>query len=198
MEKTIDIVKNALEYYDNNQEKYENLFNNVYYVNFMNANVHDMGEPVITMYDSKKNKLFQSRYEIIGVLDNKTRVWIWGWSIPGIKKNLVQTVRKVLIYGLDLEPTDLYLRTELITSRFKIDSNAQLESHIAVVSYLSKKNIIFQYNESESNFSLENNDSNKFNLTNSVMNEILQDKIYIKEKKSKVIITYYLFLLDVQ
>lgn len=197
MEKTIDIVRNALEYYDMNTEKYIDLFNDIHYISFKNQNVNDPIDPIIIMYDSNKNKIFESKYELIGVLDNKTKIWIWGWSIPGIGKKIVNTVRKILNYGLDLDPTDLYLRTQLITSRFRIDSNAQIDSHIAVTSYLAKKNIIFKYTESETNFINEGISVNKeINLLTPLIN-LNNNYIYIKDKTKNKIITYYLFLLDI-
>ena len=48
-------------------------------------------------------------------------------------------LRKILNYGVELEPTNNFLKTELITSRFRVTNKIQLDIYSAIVSYLSKK-----------------------------------------------------------
>ena len=56
-------------------------------------------------------------------------------------------LRNILNYGLNLDPIteNTFLKTELITSRFRINDPVQLDVHIAISSYLSKVPFIFKH-----------------------------------------------------
>ena len=63
-----------------------------------------------------------------------------------VPKNTNYVSRKILEYGLDIDYKDIsFLKTELITSKFRITDNIQLELHLALASYLSKNPVIFKY-----------------------------------------------------
>lgn len=184
MNKLSDLVSSSLEYYDTNQEKYLEKFSNVYYVSFTksnNENEHD----VMNFYDKDKNLLYKSRYEILGLYVSKGSIWTWAWSIPTYKKNKTHISRRLLHYGTELEYNiNVFLKSELITSRYKITNPIQLDIHSAIASYLSKQPLVYKFYDKE--------------------DEALYKKVTesgglidIREKVSNEHYTlYYLFLLD--
>lgn len=146
-----DIVKNSFTYYDKNLEKYKNKFKNVTYIDF-STDINDTNRRTITMLDNNQNILFTLKYEIIGVFDNLSSTWTWAWAVPNLTKNTTYISRKILQYGLDMENSNLFLKKELITSRFKIFDEIQIDLHIAIASYISKVPIIYKFILSPQNF----------------------------------------------
>lgn len=146
-----NIVVNSLAYYDKNTEKYEKLFANVKYVNFPPGNKDEKGDLIrryISMYNADRKEIFSSRYEIIGIYENNTRTWSWAWSIPKLKKNITYISRKILNYGLDIEIEEqksMFLKSELITGRFRITDHVQLDLHAGIASYISKKPVVYKF-----------------------------------------------------
>lgn len=140
----VNLISDALEYYDSNTEKYSDFFKKVKYVKFVDV-AKDMEHNLIYMYDSNENELLKSRYEIIGVYNNKSKTWTWAWSIPRFRKNTTYIARKIINYGMDLDPESRFLKTELITSRFRITNPIQLDMHAAIASYLSKQYAVYKY-----------------------------------------------------
>ena len=136
-----ELVVNALKYHDKNNEIYAKTFKNIKF--FSNKiSEHDLEHSVITFYDKNKIKLFESRYEIIGMYNPIADTWIWGWAIPTLRKNQTGLIKKVLNYGMDLDIDNISLKSELITSRFKIINETQLDIHIAIASYISKNKAV--------------------------------------------------------
>jgi hypothetical protein len=171
-------VTNALEYYDNNNEKYKNIFKNIKYINFVYGE-NDTSYNMINMYDKNKDKIFSSRYEVIGIYNNEYNIWVWSWSKPTMKRNNTFTTKKLLNYGIDLDPQYTFLKSELITSRFRISNPIQIDMHISLASYLSKNPIIFKYSISKKKLE----DPEKY-----------IDITTIDESEYSE--TYYLFILD--
>jgi hypothetical protein len=92
-------------------------------------------------------------YDILGVFDNVNNIWMWAWMVPEFYMNETIFVKKLLNYGLKLEPTmtetlspeKLYLKTQLVNSRFLLNDKIQLELHLAIACYLAKDIIKFIY-----------------------------------------------------
>ena len=142
MEETV--IKLAFSYYDDLRDKFNPLFNQIVdHIRHIKHN--DMERNIIEYFDADKKVVFRSEYEILGVYDKTKKVWIWGWSDPLSKKNEIYISRQLLNYGFDSD-TDhsLMLKTELISSRFIITNKIQVEMHIALASYLSKK-VVYRY-----------------------------------------------------
>jgi hypothetical protein len=141
-DKDIDLVKNSLEYFDKNKDKYESKFKNVKYISTKTSDI-DTEQTVKYFYDASFNLLFKSRCEYIGLFDIEYGLWSWAWSIIFLKKKDTAIIRKILNFGTELEPESTFLKTELVLSRFKITNKIQIDIHLAIVSYLAKKPIIF-------------------------------------------------------
>ena len=138
----VNMLKSALEYYDKNTETINKIFERVVYIKDFPSN-SELENNVIGFYDEDKKLLFKSRYELMGLYQADTKLWTWGWALPTLKKNLVNIIKKILFYGIDLNTNSLFLKSELINSRFYISSKVQLDIHCAIASYLSKKPIIY-------------------------------------------------------
>ena len=142
--KKMDIITDALEYYDKYQEKYRDEYININYIS-LEISDKDLEHNVIIFYDSELKEIFRSHYERIGILDLKSQIWTWAWANPDLRKNETNIIRKILFYGTELDPSMHYLKIELITSRFKITNKTQLDIFCAISGYLSKKTKIFSY-----------------------------------------------------
>ena len=173
----ITLVTNALEYYDINNETYENVLKNVTYIKIRESS-NDIDRNVLILYDGNKKKIIQSSYEIIGVYNSGTNTWTWAWAIPIFKKNSTNIVRKLWNYGTSLDPSVKYLKTELITSRFRVADKIQLDIHVGIAGYLSKNPLIYKYVTS---------------LDTSIDSD---GYINVKNTKSTDYTIYYMFLLD--
>jgi len=144
MSDNTDLVVNALEYYDKNNEKYKDFLKSIKYIKFK-VEENDLEHNKIIMFDKNKKEIFTSRYEVIGLYSSVSNMWIWGWSLPQYKKNTTTIVRKLWNYGAELDVNSHFLKRELITSRFRISDPIQLEIHTAIATYLSKKPLIYKH-----------------------------------------------------
>lgn len=172
------LITNSLEYSDKYSEQYKNLFKDIKYSQ-IKLSTSDLDNNIIIFYDKDKNELFRSRYEVLGLYIPKTHTWVWGWAISQLKKNTTNIVRKIWNYGANLDTNFTFLKTELITSRFRISNLIQLDLHAGIASYLSKNPIIYKHLA----YSQPEIDENNFRLES-------LDKEYIE--------IFYMFLLDKQ
>jgi len=145
MSQSINIVTNSLEHYDKNIEKYDKLISKIKYYELI-QNDSDLEHSKIKFYDRNKKLLFETRYEIIGLYSNVSSTWIWAWSVPFFKKNSTFISKNILKYGLDIpsSPENKFLKSELITSRFRISDKVQLDLHVSIASYISKKPMVYK------------------------------------------------------
>jgi hypothetical protein len=157
-----NIIDKALLHYDSQTHKYNK------YLETDNITVdRNTNKIIFTDIDT-----IEYKYEILGVFDNMTRIWLWAWMSPEFMFNETDIVRKLLNYGLKINRTivnrvtddRLYLKTQLVNSRFLLEDNFQLDIHLALSSYLAKDNFKFIYNK----------------------------KLYLTKDKKKYITIYYL------
>jgi len=179
------LIPNALLTYDMNNKKYSNFFNKCKYVNFTPRDDPNR-QRIVTFFDSNKEKILASKYEILGVENISTETWIWAWAYPNYNKSETTISRQLLNYGFDIYTTeDIYLKSELITSRFRISNPIQIDIHVAIASYLTKHPIIFTYNVTDEALNIPNEIG--LNMTPIIANEFGDKSILTKN---------YLFLLD--
>jgi hypothetical protein len=170
------IVQNALKKYDDYNEKYSKLLKDIDEIKF-SMHKEEMDHNIIKMY--KKGKLIYAlRFEILGVYANKYKVWTWAWSNPIFKKNSVRISKQILKYGLDLNDDKLFLKAELTTSRFRVTDPIQLDLHVAIASYLSKKPHVYKFIY---------HPDKKLEVANINVNEKIKGDDFL---------VYYLFILD--
>jgi hypothetical protein len=155
------LINDALNYYDKHNIEYSDYI---------------MSEKIIVERETNKI-IFQEfekefKYEFLGIFDNTTNIWIWAWLVPEFMFNETNISRKLLNYGLKISPTpinkldneQLYLKTQMVNSRFLLYDNFQLDLHLAISSYLAKESFKFIYNK----------------------------KKYLNKEKTKYITVYYL------
>ena len=142
-----NIIAQSLEYYDKNAELNKEIINKIYYINIIKKNKDNIDNKFnfIEFYDKEFNLLKKSKYEILGIYNSNGNIWTWGWSLAILPKELAITSKKIFNYGFDLDQENLFLKNELITSRFKISNKIQIDMHVAIGSYLSKNKFIFSY-----------------------------------------------------
>ena len=137
------VIKDSLIYYDEqNQESFLKKNKIKYYkINFNTG--------IIYFYTKDKKPLITQSFEIVGMYNNNDKSWIWGWNLHHIRNNLLFVSRAILNRGLDIDIADknnitnTLLKLELTTSRFRVQNKIQLDIHLGVFMYLSKKkNII--------------------------------------------------------
>jgi hypothetical protein len=136
------LVDQALTYYDMKSIEYKK------YIDCDNISVNREDNTI--KFVTVDQTIF--KYDILGIFDNTTNIWIWGWMVPEYYINETVIVKKLLNYGLKIDRTDLsanklYLKTQLVNSRFLLEDEIQLDIHIALASYLIKDNIMFVYSK---------------------------------------------------
>jgi len=152
------LIKKALEYFDEKNMENKLYLNNTNSIeniklHVLNQNKKLFDAPInqLVIKDNKDKILGNFNVELLGFFDIKTKVWIWSWVMPFLKKNLSVQCKYLLKYGLNLEPTDTenndiyYLKLILSNSRIMIRDNIQLEILLAIVSYLLGNRIKFIY-----------------------------------------------------
>lgn len=155
----LDFVTQALEYYDQNREDHDRLFDDIAHFKFV-VRTEDLKRNQILMYDRHKKLKYRIEYELIGVYTNCSHTWTWAWAKNDLKKLSISTSIKVLNYAFDLDTSTIeqrLLKSELITSRFRVTNPIQLDIHVAIGAYLSKQAYIFPmvYNEADKRRKLE-------------------------------------------
>lgn len=137
------IVK-SLEVFDIQNNKYKK---------FINSKNTTVNKDDLTINFNDLSETFN--YQMLGIFIPETNVWIWSWMIPNFTSKEIIMTKNLLNYGLKQTKDNLndqftvtemdYLKVQLVNSRFLINKKFQLESHIAICSYLLKENIKFIY-----------------------------------------------------
>lgn len=116
----------------------------------------------INSEENKNNNIVKIKdiYQIIGIYDNRTYIWLNGWALinyeKSLEKNLVKT-KELLLYILNFEKDmqSIYNKFEktiiksiLINSKIYVyEKKTQLDIILAIICYLLKaKNIFKQVN----------------------------------------------------
>jgi hypothetical protein len=184
MSQSINMITNALEYYDKNMEKYEKIISKFKYYKIIKEQ-SDLEHNKIIFYDKDKQKIFETAYEILGLYTNVSKTWVWAWTVPQFYKNSTILSKKILNYGLDIPPdtNNKFLKSELVTSRFRISNPIQLDIHVSVASYISKIPFIYNYFYDPTEY--DSRDLNKI-ISKSSVEDVTKGKYA----------SMYLFLLD--
>ena len=133
-----NLVKDSFDYYDSNYDEFESFLNGIDEIQIWNIQDDEM-TPNEILFLQGESKIHKSPYQIIGMYTTGSNSWIWAWASPTLEKKDTYIIAKVLNYGIQLNPSkNMFLKTELITSRFIITNMIQLELHIAIGSYLAK------------------------------------------------------------
>jgi hypothetical protein len=142
-------IKNALEYYDENQVKINKMMEKFCFIKWdfgTNTSDEKSNTNNISFYDDDKKLILSSAYEFMGMYIPNNNTWKWAWAIPSFHKNNTYISRQILSYAFDLTAeNDYLLKSQLINSTIKIYDDIQLDINTAIVSNLSKKTFIYKY-----------------------------------------------------
>jgi hypothetical protein len=133
------LFKKSLLNYDIKNEKYKEIINTKQYI---------FKKEDATLTFNTLNKKF--KFNILGIFDFSKKIWIWSWLVPSYSYNHILYSKKLLDYGIKINPQKvdkdfLFIKTQLVNSRFLINDTIQLDIHLAIVSYLLKENFDFVY-----------------------------------------------------
>lgn len=134
-----DVVRNAIEFYDDNEYKNASLIKKFKYY----AVPQDSNR--IMFYDKDKQKIYDAPCECIGAFMEP--VWIWAWCMPTLRRVSRLKSQNVLKYALNLSDNNAQenlLRIELVTSRHRVTSNIQVVMHVALTAFLAKEPFVIK------------------------------------------------------
>lgn len=139
-----NLISKSLLNFDILREKYHYLIND----KINKPMIDSEKNKIIFTIDKNKTETFD--YEVLGILDQQTKTWLWSWLIPTINQESMVISRNLLNYGLNLNTKSstrdhLFLKTQLTNSRFVLENDVQLDLHLAICCYISKQNIKFLY-----------------------------------------------------
>ncbi|AYV79122.1 MAG: hypothetical protein Faunusvirus3_2 [Faunusvirus sp.] len=141
-----NLISTSLEYYDRNAERYSKIFKKIGRVTY-DIKPSDLDKSKIYLYDKSDKLILSAHFEYLGKYFSSYKLWTYSWSQPEYSKNLTYISRKILEYGLDIDSCKgdsltQHVKTQLITSRIKIEDPLQLDIQIGLASYLSRQDAI--------------------------------------------------------
>lgn len=187
-----DLILNSLKYYDTNNDKYEKFFEKIEYYQLIKS-TNELEHNKIVFYDKNRLEFHRSKYEILGCYFRDMQLWVWGW-IMGKSKNEIVVAKKLLNYGLDLGSEFDFLKSELITSRFRILTETLLDIHVSVASYISKNPLIFKF-ASEAKSIIVDDEGNIVDSNSDVLNKRRIFELH-RNSTNDMPELFFLYLLD--
>lgn len=110
---------------------------------------------VIKLVDNKTNNLLLvGNYSFYGIYQNKTNLWIWANSIPGVKREMIDQVNKIKAMNYLFENNDdptISFYYQLLTQDVLLVSPEDLQLINDLLIYLSDDIIIFNPVNKETN-----------------------------------------------
>ena len=136
-------IKEKLDILDKSKLKYKNYLDN--------NNIHfDFNK---NQFIIKKNEeiIYSKFLSKLGIFDTTTKVWIWSWCIPTNSSINTKNARRILDYGLMLEPLTnthmhYYIKSHLVNSRIYFENDILLDIHLGLSIYISKAHFIYNIN----------------------------------------------------
>jgi hypothetical protein len=146
-DETIDVdlktlITNALQYYDSNMEKYENIFEKLYY-KFKHPE-NNYAYIKLEFYNDADEFQFETRFEIFGEYFLDKNLWVWSWATSRMKQNMMNVSRQLWLYGSKLTSKNKFLRVLLTTSRFRLSNIKHIDTHLAISAYLTKTVFLYR------------------------------------------------------
>lgn len=139
----IDLIKNSLIYFDNQNFKYKKFLKNTKIYIFEKKIIDSK-----TDIDIDDNLKFET--ELLGIFSHTTNIFIWSWSLPNVNANEIKISRELLNYGLQLEQQSntiihFFLKSLLVNARNYIENDYDLDLIQAIASYILKDKYNFIY-----------------------------------------------------
>lgn len=150
------LIYKSLEIYDNQNN------DNKMFINCPNVIIKTLD---YTTDERDKNEIdfyvdnidYSFNYEVLGIFDKNTKVWIWSWNIPYLVKQLTKESRNLLNYAFSKEKDsdfnkenyskyskeDIFIRIQFTNSRLYLTDSFQLDILLAICSYVLQNRIKF-------------------------------------------------------
>jgi len=133
-------IKKRLDILDKSKLIYKNYINTT---DFITKKDND-----IITFNKNNEIIYSGNFSLFGLFDINTQVWIWAWAIPDNVVNHTIETKKMLEYGLTLEPStnssiQYYIKSHLVNSRLFFENEIFLDIHLALSLYLSKAKFIY-------------------------------------------------------
>lgn len=92
--------------------------------------------------------IYSTFFSKLGIFDPSTKVWIWSWCMVSNTLDNTKNARKILDYGLMLEPLTntnmhFYIKSHLVNSRIYFENDILLDIHLGLSLYISKAHFIY-------------------------------------------------------
>jgi len=133
-------IKEKLDILDKSKLKYAE------YINSKHCNL----DLIKNLFIIKKNEeiVFSKNLTYLGIFNTSSKVWIWSWCVPSIPNNSSKDARRILDYGLELEPSTntnihYYIKSHLVNSRLFFENDILLDIHLGLSIYISKALFIY-------------------------------------------------------
>ena len=143
MDKSFLIIKNAIEHYDENYERFKigKIYNMIKYIQFKIIN----NKNVISFYDSKKKIIIEHSFECCCTYITKKNILKWAWSSIELDK-YNDISKQLLTYVINVKSDDLIIKNELINSSVGIVDKLQIQSLISLITEFTRMPVIFKFN----------------------------------------------------
>lgn len=138
------LIKKSLEYFDNNNKKYENEINELTdsFIKGKNIVKNELDDQNSRLKFTSSNFTYEP--ELLGVYNINAKTFVWSWNFINLPKYLAIQSKYLLKYGLDigrssedfLSEDSFYLKILLCNSRLNIEDEIQLDVLIAICSYI--------------------------------------------------------------
>ena len=147
-----DFLKKCIKNYDDQNYKYKKYIKNKkHLLSTLDYDIKNTNPNEITFNFKNSKKIFN--YELLGIYDYSSKIWIWGWVINNNLNLKINISKYLLEYGLKLDINyndDNYdinkiIKPLLLNSRIQIDNFIQLDINLSIYFYLIKNNIYFIY-----------------------------------------------------
>jgi len=133
-----NFIKTRLDILDKSKLIYKKYINTTDYIK----------DKAIIIFKKNNEIIYSGKFSLFGLFDINTKVWIWSWATSNhiIDENIES--KKILEYGLTLEPItnseiQYYIKSHLVNSRLFFENEIFLDIHLALSLYLSKAKFIY-------------------------------------------------------
>jgi hypothetical protein len=135
-------IKEKLDVLDNSKSKYKNL------INIKDVEFEVDNDFTKIIFKKNNENLYSGKCSLLGVFDVNAKLWIWSWCLPTFSYDETSEARKILNYGLMLEPNTnslmhYYIKSHLVNSRLYFENDIFLDIHLGLSIYLSKAKFIY-------------------------------------------------------
>jgi hypothetical protein len=135
-------IKDKLDILDKSKSKFKN------YISTKDVEFEIGSDDTKIIFKKNGEKIYSGKCSLLGVFDSNTKIWLWSWCLPSFSSDETIEARRILNYGLMLEPLSnslmhYYIKSHLINSRLFFENEIFLDIHLGLSMYISKAKFIY-------------------------------------------------------